>query len=41
MSALGSARVSKKTWYANGGFSNPRCWRRQKGGAWMYFMRYD
>ena len=38
---LQAARVSKRVWYANGGFSNPRCFRRMRGGAWQYFMRGD
>lgn len=39
---LYAMRVSKKVWYLNGGFSNPRCFRKQiKNGGWMYFMRHD
>jgi hypothetical protein len=39
---IGSERVSKSTWYNRGGFSNPRCWRRQPlNGSWKYFYRYD
>lgn len=42
MTPLGSERVTKATWYANGGFKNPRCWRRQsKRGGWLYFYRWD
>lgn len=41
MSTIGSERVSKKTWYHFGGFANPRCWRRQIGGAWHYYYRHN
>lgn len=37
-----SKRITKKEWYARGGFKNPRCWRRQaKNGAWRYFYATD
>jgi hypothetical protein len=39
--SLGSMRVSKRTWYAQGGFANSRCWRRQVGGSWRYFITID
>jgi hypothetical protein len=38
---LGSERVSKRSWYNRGGFSNPRCWRRMVSGGWHYFYRHD
>jgi hypothetical protein len=39
---LYAERVTKRTWYASGGFRNPRCFRRQrKGGGWQYFYRHD
>jgi hypothetical protein len=38
---LGSFRVTKRTWYAAGGLANPLCWRRQRRGAWQYFIRLD
>lgn len=39
---MGSARISKREWYALGGFSNSRLWRRQrKGRGWEYFYRVD
>jgi len=37
----GSERISKQVFYARGGFSNPRCWRRMKGGTWQYYYRQD
>lgn len=36
-----SVRLRKRDWYANGGFANPRLWRRQKRGVWQYFMDVD
>lgn len=34
----GIERMTKKAWYAAGGFRNPALFRRQaKGGAWRYF----
>ena len=38
---IGSIRVSKRTWYAHGGFANSRCWRRMKSGGWLYFIMVD
>lgn len=39
---LGSARVTRKYWYALGGPANTRCWRKQrKGGPWQYYYRHD
>lgn len=37
---LGSEQVTKATWYHNGGFANPRCWRRFRRG-WVYYFRHD
>lgn len=34
----GHTRVTKRQWYAAGALSNPRCWRRQVGGAWHYYI---
>lgn len=32
-------RVSKKTWYDNGGFANSNCFRKADSrGIWQYFM---
>ena len=32
-------RVSKRAWYAFGGFTNSRCFRRQhKGSGWQYLI---
>jgi hypothetical protein len=39
--SIGSYRVSKRRWYALGGFANPRCWRRQTGLAWGYYVTID
>lgn len=37
-----AARVSKRDWYASGGFANPRCFRKAaRNGAWSYFYRID
>ena len=33
------ARISKQQFYEFGGFSNPRCVRRQIGNSWAYFYR--
>lgn len=30
-------KVSKRTWYALGGFQNDQLWRRQVRGAWHYY----
>lgn len=38
---IGSMRVTKATWYANGGFANSRCWRRHTGRCWQYFYRVE
>ena len=32
------AVVTKKFWYAVGGFSNPRCYRKHTGRCWRYLM---
>lgn len=38
---LGSERISKRDWYANGGFANSRCWRRQQHNrGWLYYYRW-
>lgn len=34
-----SARIRKRTWYLNGGFSNPRQYRRMVGGVWTYWIQ--
>lgn len=36
-----SLKLSKRAWYAAGGFSNPRLYRRMRGGSWQYFYRND
>jgi len=38
---IGSMRLDKRSWYDQGGFANPRLWRRQVSGAWQYFKRID
>jgi hypothetical protein len=35
---MGSMRVTKREWYAAGGFRNSRCWRRQVRGSWQYYI---
>lgn len=37
---VGYERIRKHDWYANGGFSNPRCVRRMRSGSWHYFYRW-
>ena len=32
-------RITKKVFYANGGFSNPRCIRVTRGKSWAYYWR--
>ena len=34
-------RMTKKEWYKAGGFSNPRLFRKQGSGGWMYFKMLD
>jgi hypothetical protein len=38
MTKIGSVRVTKRDWYANGGFRNSSCWRRQVRGVWHYYI---
>lgn len=35
----GYMRITRRVFYANGGFSNPRCLRVTRGRAWAYFWR--
>lgn len=37
---IGYERISKKTFYQNGGFANSRCVRRMIGKSWAYFWRH-
>jgi len=30
-------RISKKQFYADGGFSNPKLFRKMRGSAWTYW----
>ena len=42
ISGKGSTRITKREWYAKGGFANSKLWRRQaNNGAWQYFERRD
>jgi hypothetical protein len=34
-----SRRITKREWYALGGFANSKCWRRERRGVWQYFIR--
>jgi hypothetical protein len=34
----GTQKISKREWYARGGFSNPDLFRRMRGGSWSYYM---
>lgn len=34
-------RVTKRAWYAKGGFRNTQCWRQQVRGAWRYYVNND
>jgi hypothetical protein len=31
-------RLTKREWYAMGGFANPHLYRRHDGRSWHYFM---
>ena len=35
----GSTRVTKREWYDAGGLANPRCYRKQVSGSWLYFIQ--
>ena len=37
MKQVGNTRLSKEQFYANGGFSNPRQFRKMIGGVWTYW----
>jgi hypothetical protein len=34
---LGARRISKKQFYARGGFAAPRQYRKMRGRAWTYW----
>lgn len=36
---LGYTKISRREFYANGGFANPRNVRVTRGRAWAYFVR--
>ena len=38
---IGYERISKKDFYAKGGFSNSRCVRVERGSSWAYFWRHQ
>jgi len=38
---IGYERISKRTFYANGGFANSRCVRVTRNGSWAYYWRHD
>lgn len=38
---VGYERITRKTFYLNGGFSNSRCVRVQRGHCWSYWYRHD
>lgn len=31
-------KVSKREWYARGGFANSRCVRKARHGVWSYYV---
>lgn len=35
------AQISKRAWHALGGPDNPDCFRKQWGGGWSYWVRFD
>jgi hypothetical protein len=38
----GVLKLSKRAWYATGGFENSRCFRKaDRRGAWRYFYLVD
>jgi hypothetical protein len=37
---MGYERISKRDFYANGGFANARCVRVTRGRSWVYFYRH-
>jgi hypothetical protein len=35
-------KISKRDWYARGGLSNPRLFRKANArGVWAYYIRHD
>lgn len=38
---LGYEQITKKAFYAAGGFSNSRCVRVQRGKCWAYYFRHS
>ncbi len=36
---IGATKISKGEFYAKGGFSNPRLYRKQRGRSWVYYRR--
>lgn len=37
---IGYERISKRDFYLNGAFANPRCVRVTRGRSWAYFYRH-
>lgn len=35
---LNMIKVSRRYWYASGGFSNPGYFRKQRRGVWSYYI---
>lgn len=38
---IGYMKISKRTFYLNGGFANSRCVRVTRGRSWAYFWRVN
>lgn len=38
---IGYERITKREFYTNGGFSNPRCVRVTRNKAWAYYWRHN
>jgi hypothetical protein len=38
---IGYMRMTRRAWYAAGGFANPRCVRVTRGRSWAYFYRVN
>lgn len=38
---IGYKRITKREFYALGGFSNSRCVRVQRGKCWAYYFQND
>jgi len=38
---IGYTKITRRQFYAQGGFSNPALVRTQRGQSWAYFKRAD